>query len=214
MRPLTLRQPKPLLQVNGVSLLARHLLRLHAAGVRDVVINIAYLGEQIRQAIGTGGEFGLNVRYSEEPEPLETGGALSFALPLLGDDPFLLVNGDIWTDYPFERLQMPLASSAHLVMTGNPAHHPQGDFVLTPSGHINSLPEVQGTITGEGLTFTGLSLIHPRAIADYPRRRAKFPLREVFAWLLPRGELTGEFYSGQWTDVGTPERLDALREQQ
>jgi len=206
MRPLTLETPKPLLQVRGVSLIEHHILRLANAGVRDLVINIAYLGDKIRAALGDGARFGVSIQYSLEPEPLETAGALRHALPLLGDEPFLLVNGDVWTDYPFAQLTQRCPSGGgHLVLVPNPPHKTAGDFSLDKDGLVQKLGE-------SGYTFSGISLLSPRLIRDYPQARRQFPLREVFEWAIQRSALTGELFPGTWCDVGTPERLAELNE--
>jgi len=205
MRPLTLETPKPLLPVKGTSLIGHHIQRLKNAGVQEVVINIAYLGEKIRAALGSGEDYGVRIQYSVEPEPLETAGALLHALPLLGDAPFILVNGDVWTDYPFTHLlQKPLNHLGHLVLVPNPAHKLLGDFSL---GENERLQELDGETS---FTFSGISLLSPQLIATYPQQRAKFPLREIFGWAIQNQQLTAELFAGTWCDVGTPERLMEL----
>ncbi|SMF01833.1 Nucleoside-diphosphate-sugar pyrophosphorylase involved in lipopolysaccharide biosynthesis/translation initiation factor 2B, gamma/epsilon subunits (eIF-2Bgamma/eIF-2Bepsilon) [Alteromonadaceae bacterium Bs31] len=206
MRPLTLDTPKPLLQVGGQSLIEWHLRKLSQLGIEDVVINLAYLAEQIIEHLGDGSKYGLKIAYSQERKPLETGGALNHALPLLEGAPFLLLNGDVWTDYPLQQLvkMEPLLSGAHMVMIPNPRHHPMGDFTLH-----NQLIRPQGEV-GEPCTFSGLSVFDPACIARYPDRREKFPLREVFDWLIKSDQLSGELYKGEWMDIGTPERLSQL----
>src|SRR5688572_2309883 len=205
MRPLTLEIPKPLLEVEGTSLIVHHIRRLKNAGVNDLVINIAYLGEKIRAALGNGEQFGLRIQYSAEPEPLETAGALLHALPLLGDAPFLLINGDVWTDYPFASLlQRPLNNLGHLVLVPNPAHKLLGDFSVDNDGRLQELD-------GEtSFTFSGISVLSPKLISTYPQQRAKFPLREIFGWAIRNRQLTAEVFDGIWCDVGTPERLAEL----
>jgi len=205
MRPLTLEIPKPLLKVKGTSLIVHHIRRLKNAGVNDLVINIAYLGEKIRAALGNGEQFGLRIQYSAEPEPLETAGALLHALPLLGDAPFLLINGDVWTDYPFASLlQRPLNNLGHLVLVPNPAHKFLGDFSVDNDGRLQELD-------GEtSFTFSGISVLSPKLISTYPQQRAKFPLREIFGWAIRNQQLTAEVFDGIWCDVGTPERLAEL----
>lgn len=214
MRPLTDQTPKPLLTVAGKPLLQYHLESLASAGVTNVIINLAYLGEQIRAFVGDGDRFGLAVTYSPEPEPLETGGAIAHALPLLGDAPFLLINADVWCDYPPTQLaRTPLAASClgRLLLVPNPDFHPQGDFTLTESGTlINSPPQTPGQ---QRLTFAGISLLRPALVADYPHRRHKFPLLEVLNAAINEQRLEGELHSGVWSDVGTPERLHALHTQ-
>jgi MurNAc alpha-1-phosphate uridylyltransferase len=207
MRPLTDNTPKPLLVVAGKPLIVYHIEALVAAGVTDIVINHAYLGEQIVQALGNGENFAANIVYSAETEPLETGGGIVKALPLLGDEPFILCNGDVWTDYPFKQLLSPTLLShttdrAHLVMIENPEHNPQGDFLLADDGVI--------TLEGKGssLTYSGISVLHPNLFADSPE--GAFPLLPPLQKAIAEGAVTGERYAGRWTDVGTPERLYQL----
>lgn len=207
MRPLTDHCPKPLLQVAGKPLLQYHLEALATSGIDQVVINLAYRGQQIRDWAGDGRRFGLTLRYSPEPEPLETGGALLKALPLLGADPFLLVNGDVWTDYPLAELtepRLPQPMDGRLLLVANPDFHPQGDFALDSNGQLSDQPGLPR------YTYAGISLLHPRLIADYPRRRPIFPLLEALQPALARGCLEGRVHRGRWSDVGTPQRLDQL----
>jgi MurNAc alpha-1-phosphate uridylyltransferase len=209
MRPLTDFLPKPMLEAGGKPLLQYHLEALQRAGVTNVVINLAYLGEKIRAFVGDGSRFGLRVQYSVEAEPLETGGGISQALPFLGDEPFLLINGDVWSDYDFTQLvtrKLHRDAMGHLVMVPNPSFHPQGDFMLTEAGWLS---ENVG-LTLPCYTFSGLSVLCPQLIADYPQRREKFPLAEVLRAAINRNALSGEVYCGNWSDVGTPERLTAL----
>ena len=211
MRPLTAHTPKPLLKVAGKPLLEYHLARLVAAGVSDIVINIAYLGEQIREYFGSryedvsSGQSAL-IEYSVEPEPLETAGAILNALPLLGDAPFLLVNGDVWTDYPFSvLLEKPLVGhQGHLVLVENPEHHPEGDFFIDAG--------LLAEKSGAAKTFSGISLLSPELIKAYPKARRVFPLGEVFRDALKNQQLSAEVYSGQWWDIGTVERLQQLEQ--
>lgn len=210
MRPLTDNLPKPMLSAGGKPLLQYHLEALAAVGVKEVIINLAYLGEKIRAFVGTGEQFGLKVFYSEEPEPLETAGALLNALHLLGDDPFLLINGDVWSDYPLARLCSYLladSSDAHLVLVPNPDFHPHGDFSPNAIGILENNPHL------DKFTFAGISLVHPRLIKFYPNRRVKFPLGEVLKYGINQKRISAEVYSGCWSDVGTPERLLVLNKQ-
>jgi N-acetyl-alpha-D-muramate 1-phosphate uridylyltransferase len=208
MRPLTDHTPKPLLVAGGKPLLQYHLEALHAAGVREVIINLAWLGDQIRAFAGDGSAFGLSVCYSEEPEPLETGGAILRALPLLGTEPFVLINGDVWCDYPLKSLcarSLPKQVAGHLVLVPNPPFHPKGDFALDADGKL------VGKSSGlSRFTFAGISVLRPELIRDYPQRRDKFPLVEVLFPAIDAGHLSGELYRGGWSDVGTPERLNEL----
>lgn len=209
MRPLTDTLPKPLLPVGGKPLMMYHIERLKELGVREFIINTAYLGEKIEELLGDGFALGVSIEYSREEEPLETGGALLQALPLLGEDPFLLVNGDVWTDYPFERLldfPLPPECLGHLVLVPNPRHNRRGDFAL----HDGFL--LHNTEVDQGFTFSGISLLRPQLIGGYSERRQMFPLREAFAEGIALNQLSGELYEGEWWDIGTPERLQALDE--
>jgi MurNAc alpha-1-phosphate uridylyltransferase len=202
MRPLTDHTPKPLLPVAGKPLVQWHVEALVAAGLRQIVINHAWLGEQIEAALGDGGAFGAQIRYSPEAEALETGGGIFRALPLLGEAPFVVVNADIVTDYPFQRLPTSLPGLAHLVLVPNPSHHPQGDFCLE-----------QGLVRAEGvplLTFSGIGVYHPRLFSHC--RPGRFPLAPLLRAAMAQGQVSGELYSGHWLDVGTVERLQQAQE--
>ncbi|MCA1805818.1 MAG: nucleotidyltransferase family protein [Xanthomonadaceae bacterium] len=203
MRPLTDHTPKPLLEVAGKPLIHYHIEALRQAGVQELVINIAHLGERIRACLGDGVELGVRIQYSQEPEgALETGGGIHQALPLLGEKPFLVINGDVWTDYPFAALlQRGLGEDlAHLVLVPNPAQHPEGDFCL----HEGRLRE-----TGEPrLTFSGIGLYRPELFATCAPGR--FPLAPLLRDAMARGRVSGESYPGYWSDVGTPQRLRKL----
>jgi len=201
MRPLTDSVPKPLLAVGGRPLIAWHLAALARAGVREVVVNLSWLGEQIRAALGDGAAFGLSIRYSEEgPVPLETGGGIFRALPLLGPGPFLVVNGDTFTDFDLTRLRPDAAALAQLVLVPNPPQHPQGDFALAGAAVV-----LEGT---PRYTYSGIGLYHPELFAGCEAGR--FPLLPLLERAIAAGRLRGEVHHGQWHDVGTPERLAAL----
>ena len=199
MRPLTLHTPKPLVPAAGKPLIEYHLEALARAGVSDVVINHAWLGQQIEDHLGDGSRFGLSISYSPEGEPLETGGGIFKALPLLGDAPFLLVNGDVWTDYDFKRLFQPLQGLAHLVLVDNPGHHGRGDFRLDGT-HVVDGDDAPGT-----LTFSGLSVLDPKLFEGC--QPGAFKLAPLLRQAMAAGQVTGEHYPGQWIDVGTLERL-------
>lgn len=207
MRPLTLTTPKPLLPVAGKPLIEYHIERLVAAGVTDIVINHAWLGEQLEAYIGDGGRYGAQVHWSAETEPLETGGGIFRALPRLSEDgeAFLLVNGDLFTDYPFARLlELSLSEEClgHLVMVSNPEHNPEGDFALQ-----------QGLVSETGsnrLTFSGLSVLSPRLFDGCSE--GKFPLAPLLRGAMRSGRVSGEHYCGYWRDIGTPERLREVSE--
>lgn len=201
MRPLTEKLPKPLLEAGGHRLIEYHLAALAKHGIGDVVINLSWFGEHIREALGDGKAHGLAIRYSEEgPEPLGTGGGLFAALPLLGTEPFLVVNGDVWSDFALKSLKPPPDSLAHLVLVANPEQHPDGDFGVDSEGRIRPLPE--------RLTYSGISVLHPRLFEGC--EHAVFPLRPLLDRAMQSGRLTGQRHAGAWTDVGTPARLAAL----
>ena len=222
LRPLTEHTPKPLLDVRGKPLIVYHLEALARVGIKEVVINTAWLGAKLEGYLGDGSEYGLSIRWSREAEPLETGGGICQALPLLGGEPFLLINGDVWTDYPFEQLRArPLEKNrlAHLVLVPNPEHNPAGDYCFADIPGADKSAGFGGVVVGplpiEQLkgrltyTFSGLSLLHPQLFANSNRGQA-FPLRDVFAPGFRAGQISGELYRGEWCDVGTVERLDAL----
>ena len=199
LRPLTLHTPKPLVRVAGVPLIEYHLRALAEAGVSEVVINHAWLGQQIEDHLGDGRRFGVEIRYSAEGEPLETGGGIFRALPLLGDEPFLLINGDIWCDYPFTALSRPLAGLAHLVLVDNPAHHPEGDFSLVEGLVSEGQPRVPC------LTYSGIAVLAPRLFAGCSL--GAFKLAPLLRRAMAEGQVSGERFAGRWVDVGTHERL-------
>ena len=198
LRPLTLHTPKPLLPVAGQPLIEYHLQALAAGGFDELVINHAWLGEQIVARLGDGSVWGLQIRYSAEEQPLETGGGILRALPLLGDEPFLLVNGDVFSDFPFARLRRPLAGLAHLVLVDNPAHHPAGDFILH-----EGLARSEGP--GQRLTYSGIGVLHPRLFDGC--QAGAFKLAPLLREAMREGLVSAEYYAGRWIDVGSPERL-------
>lgn len=199
MRPLTLHTPKPLLPAGGVPLIEHQLQALLRAGYRDIVINHAWLGEQIEEYLGDGERFGAHIRYSPEGEPLETGGGIFKALPLLGDGAFVIVNGDVWSSYDYSRLRLPEGALAHLVMVNNPDHHPSGDFALN-EGRLADLPAA-----GQPLTYSGIAVLHPALFEGCAE--GAFKLAPLLRKAMADGRVTGEHFSGPWVDVGTPERL-------
>lgn len=201
MRPLTDHTPKPLLTVGGQPLIVWHLQRLAAAGVRDVVVNLAWLGGQIRDALGDGSRWGLRLRYSPEGEEgLETGGGIHRALALLGPDPFLVVNGDIWTDMDYAPLLRGPEGLAHLVLVANPDHNPAGDFGLRNARVLNE--------DTQRFTFSGVGVYRAALFAGC--NPGVFPLAPLLRQAADAGQVSGQLHEGVWCDVGTPERLREL----
>jgi MurNAc alpha-1-phosphate uridylyltransferase len=213
MRPLTNHTPKPLLVAGGKPLIAWHLEKLAAIDVRDVVINTSWLAEQFPTTLGDGDRWGLRLHYSYEgPTPLETGGGMWNALPLLDDEPFLLANGDIWTDYDFARLPREPEGLAHLVMVDRPAQATHGDFALDADGHVRA----DGA---EQLTYSGLGIYRPQLLDNWRSMageheesagKPRFRLAPILKAHMAHSRITGEHHTGRWTDVGTPERLSRL----
>jgi MurNAc alpha-1-phosphate uridylyltransferase len=202
MRPLTDTRPKPLLEVGGKPLIQYHLEALARAGIKDVVINLAWQGELIRRALGDGERFGLRICYSEEPEgALETGGGILAALPLLGPGPFLLISGDIWTDFPLQSLGRRLANGdvAHFVLVRNPAFHAQGDFGLDTGRLLDRAPRH---------TYANIGVLCAEFFAD--RQPGRFPLAPLMFEWIRRGRVSGELYRGRWYNLGTPMQLTQL----
>ena len=211
MRPLTELTPKPLLMVAGKPLLQHHIERLAAAGITELVINTSWLAEQIEDYFGDGSDFGVTISWSREAQPLETGGGIAKALPMLGTAPFLLINGDVWTDFPIHRISLKTLEQdkdAWLLLVNNPEHNPKGDFCLSAQ-----------MVSFEGnpcFTFSGISLMRPQLFASY---QSNNPEQQAFRWLdvmtaaVDAGRVAGELYSGQWWDVGTVERYHQLNDQ-
>jgi MurNAc alpha-1-phosphate uridylyltransferase len=263
MRPLTDSTPKPLLLVGGRPLIEYHLQRLAQAGVKEVIINTSYLGDQIQARLGDvfsvsnsdfnksadyptaeqiSGQcsqgaklnknkaYSLSILYSKETEPLETAGAILHALPLLGEAPFLLINGDVWTDYPFESLlkhhtaigtSEHLQSLAHVVLVDNPEHNVTGDFSMVAENNEDTFTEGLNRVLAntslsekhndtKTYTFSGISVINPKLVTAYPDKREKFALAEILHFGVSRQQISAEVYTGQWRDIGTMERLQAL----
>lgn len=208
MRPLTDHTPKPLLPVGGKPLIVWHIERLRAAGFTELVINHAHLGRRLEDALGDGSAFGVRIAWSPEATPLETAGGIRHALPLLGEEPFVVINGDVFCDADFAALRTAAESLsaegplAHLLLVDNPAHHTEGDFRLAADGHIHADGNPR-------LTFAGLGAYHPALFAgladDTPAKLAPL-LREA----MNAGKVTGQHHTGRWIDVGTPERLAEL----
>ncbi|MDP1708046.1 MAG: nucleotidyltransferase family protein [Gammaproteobacteria bacterium] len=204
MRPLTDHTPKPLLQAGGQMLIEYHIKALVGAGIRELVINHARFGRSIEQALGDGARYGALIHYSAEGEqPLETGGGIYHALPLLGEAPFVVVNADIWTDYPLTRLPDVLTGLAHLVLVDNPPHHAAGDFTLCDGRVIDD--------AGSRLTYSGIGVYHPRLFAGC--EPGAFPLAPLLREAVRDNAVSGEYYPGRWLDIGTPDRLHLLDQQ-
>lgn len=203
LRPLTDSTPKPLVEAGGETLLGRHLARLARAGFRHAVINISHLGEQIVERFSGRAPQGMEIAWSREAAPLETAGGIAQARELLGDEPFLLVNADIWCDFDFSKLKnLQLEKRlSHLVLVPNPAWHPKGDFSLE-RGVIGNAPSPR-------YTYAGISVLSPRLVAGVAAGR-KAQLAPLWRAAVERGEVSGELYEGYWNDVGTPERLSEL----
>lgn len=209
MRPLTDTTPKPLLKVAGTALIVWHITRLSQAGFTDIVINHAYLGEQIEAALGDGREWQVNIQYSPEQQALETAGGIANALPLLQADghenqPFLVVNGDVFTEVDFSKLGLTKGALAHLVLVNNPVQHPQGDFSLE-----NNLV---GDVGDKKLTFSGIGVYHPSLFSSVTRGQAA-RLAPLLRTAMQSQQVTGSHFQGVWHDIGTPERLEQLNQQ-
>lgn len=204
MRPLTDHTPKPLLKTGGKALIDYTLENLANAGFQEIVINIAHLGEQIKEHCGDGQRWQVSIVYSDEGETaLETAGGIAKALPLLGDQPFLALNADVICDYPLAELRVKEVDLAHLVMIDNPPHHPEGDFSLNSSGILSE----QGS---HKLTYSGIGVYHPKLFDNIPV--APLKLRPVLNQAIRDQRVSGEQFSGMWMDIGTPARLQSLAE--
>ena len=200
MRPLTDHTPKPLLKAGSQRLIEHHIQALAGAGITELVINHAHLGEQIETTLGDGNRYGVRIHYSAEGEALETAGGIVKALPLLGEAPFVVINGDVWCDFPLKCLPREPLGLAHLVLVDNPPHHPEGDFALV-DGQVRQAGEPR-------FTFSGIGVYRPQLFSDLePGRR---PLAPVLREAMDNDQVSGEHYSGRWMDVGTPERLAGL----
>ena len=206
MRPLTLHTPKPLLEVGGKPLIVWHIEKLQKIGVTEIVINTAWLGEKLANALGDGSQFGVKILWSHEGEGLETAGGIINALPLLGDEPFILVNGDVWTTMDFASLlDVQLGEQqAHLVLVENPPQHLKGDFILS-NGLAYTFEQEQ---LGEALTYSGIAVLHPRMFVGL--ENGKRPLAPLLKQAMQQHQVSAEKMQAVWVDVGTPERLQQL----
>jgi len=202
MRPLTDVTPKPLLRAGSKRLIEYHLINLAKAGFTDVVINIAWLGQKIIEELGSGEKYNINISYSNEgDQALETGGGIFNALPLLGEEPFLVVNGDVWTDYPFENLRsFQLKDKAHLILINNPEHNPEGDFSISDGRLLNG--------ANDRFTFSGIGIYSKEFFMA--GSNGKYPLAPMIRHYIDTDEISGEVYEGKWIDIGTPQRLESL----
>ena len=212
MRPLTTHTPKPLLEAGGKPLIVWHLEKLAALGVHYVVINTSHLADRFPESLGDGARWGLRIRYAYEgPTPLETGGGMLNALPLLGPEPFLAIAGDVWTDAGYDRLPAEPEGDAHLLMVDNPAHHPGGDFTLDAGGLLHAGGEPR-------LTYAGIGVFRPAFVDRWTdavgtaqaTAPARFRLRPLLEHAMREGRVHGTRHAGAWTDVGTPQRLAEL----
>lgn len=197
MGELTQEHPKPLLRVGEQPLIVYHLKKLAAIGIKDCLINVRYLGEKIQHALGDGHQFGINIHYSVETEALETAGGIINALDFFENKPFILMSADVLSDYSLEKLLKIKNDYAHLVMVNNPSHHREGDFALQENGLL--------ALEGEKLNYAGIGLYHPRLFENYAPGYRK--IGEVMKEAIAKQQLTGEYHSGQWLNVDTPERL-------
>ncbi|NVJ67452.1 MAG: nucleotidyltransferase family protein [Gammaproteobacteria bacterium] len=203
MRPLTDTLPKPLLKVDGKALIEYHIQALKEAGIKDILINTAWLGDIIPEYLGDGAYWGVKLTYSHEESALETAGGIRKALDFFADEPFVVVNGDIWTDFDFSLLNKPKAK-AHLVLVPNPEQHPKGDFGLD-NGTVLAQSDTQ-------YTFSGIGVYQPEIFADLELNQAE-PLAPILRNLMEKQSVTGQLYQGEWRDIGTPERLEALNKE-
>ena len=201
MGALTAAQPKPLLTIGDRALIEHHVVRLAASGINELVINLSYRGADIRKRLGDGRRYGVSIEYSDEGKPpLETAGGIVQALPLLGREPFLLVNSDIYTDFDF-RVLVEGPHVPMLVLVPNPSHNARGDFGLDAGGFVSASPPLS--------TYAGIAIFHPKSFLELPLGRR--PLKPLLDAAIARRELRGLAYSGLWLDVGTPERLEEAR---
>ena len=206
MRPLTLYKPKPLLEVGGKALIVWHIEKLKQMGVTEIVINSAWLADVLIGTLGDGSQFGVKIVWTREDQGLETAGGIINALPLLGTEPFILVNGDVWTTFDFAHLlHIPLEQDlAHLVFVTNPVQHPKGDFTLS-NGRAYTFEQEQ---TGEALSYSGIAVIHPKMFDGL--EAGKRPLAPLLKQAMQNGKISAEKMQAAWVDVGTPERLSDL----
>ncbi len=201
MMPLTKNTPKPLIKVKGITLIEHSIKMLKKANIIDIVINIAYLGAQIKTHLGNGSSFGVNISYSDEQNnALETAGGIIKALPLLDKDPFIVINSDVLCDYDLSEIKLPKNSLAHLLLIDNPEHNPEGDFSIGNNQQLT-------LVNNKSLTFSGIGIYHPDFFKHHLNSQGKLPLYPLLKEAINNNQLSGEHYSGNWSDIGTPERL-------
>jgi len=200
MRPLTLAKPKPLLEVCGTTLIEHHIINLKKAGITKIVINVCWLAQQIMQKLGSGNQYGVEIKYSfEGDEPLETGGGIFKALPLLNDKPFLVVNGDIKTDIDFANIITHDHSLAHLVLVNNPEHNKNGDFSIDSNAHLSSINNT------DKFTYSGMGVYHPKLFESC--QQGIFSVVPLLKQAMKNQLITGQLFNGKWDDIGTIDRL-------
>ena len=206
MGPLGEQLPKPLMTAGGVPLIVHQIRRLRQAGFTDLVINHAWLGEQIEAALGDGGAEGVSIQWSREAEPLETAGGIAHALPILGSEPFMVVNADVWTDFPFATLldRLQRTDQVHLVLVRNPLHHPDGDFAVDSHDRLHLVQD----IPGPAYTFSGIGVYRPALFQGLPAPR--YPLYPLLKQAVACHTASAQVYTGVWEDIGTQERLARL----
>jgi len=202
MMPLTKNTPKSLIKVKDLTLIEHSINALKKSNIIDIVINIAYLSEQIKTHLGDGSKFGVNIAYSDESSgALETAGGIIKALPILGNKPFVVINSDVLCDFNLSKLTLPVGSLAHLVLIDNPPHNPNGDFSLVNNHQVTN-------VHGQSYTFSGIGTYHPDLFKSHLEFKQKLPLYPILKEAIANGKLSGEHYDGYWQDVGTPERLE------
>ncbi|MBT3186956.1 N-acetylmuramate alpha-1-phosphate uridylyltransferase MurU [Candidatus Thioglobus sp.] len=202
MMPLTKNTPKSLIKVKDLTLIEHSINALKKSNIIDIVINIAYLGKQIKSYLGDGSKFGVNIAYSDESSgALETAGGIIKALPILGNKPFVVINSDVLCDFNLSKLTLPVGSLAHLVLIDNPPHNPNGDFSLVNNHQVTN-------VHGQSYTFSGIGIYHPDLFKSHLEFEQKLPLYPILKEAIANGNLSGEHYDGYWQDVGTPERLE------
>lgn len=204
MKNLTQDTPKPLLEINNKPLIQHHIENLSACGIKEFVVNLWYLGDKIKEYLGDGSNFGVKISYSPEEHLLGMGGGVLHALPLLGDEPFLVMSNDVWTEYPFEKLCQRSVNCAHLVLVDNPPFHLEGDYSLENGKILDKIPD------GKTYNYGGFGIFHPDIFQGFAP--GKFGIMALLQQFVAQGKVTGEHYTGQWLNLNTPDDLIAARE--